>query len=319
MTDQLTPDETARAQITSGLRQLADYLDTHPAIPSAVQLGPARSSPTATPTKPRPRRGRPRRRPALGGTVRDDTADGGHYTAARVLRPDHLRVRPHPCHAAGPCTATTCLRQRGHRRCRPAGGLMTPPRTRRSAHTQAARQAGACSPFCCAAGSTTSTAATGELLHRYTTAHEPGGVLPVACKTRRASRCLPCAETYRYDTYQLIRAGLTGGKGVPDHRRRPPGRVPHAHRPLVRRRPHPPRAQRPGTGLPTPPQRQGLPARAPAVVRRPARAATTPSSASRSARTATTTPDRSCSTPALPSCGAGSPSPCAAPSPARPG
>jgi hypothetical protein len=57
--------------------------------------------------------------------------------------------------------------------------------------------------------------ATGELLHRYTTIHEPGGVLPVACKTRRASRCLPCSETYRADTYQLIRAGLTGGKGIP--------------------------------------------------------------------------------------------------------
>ncbi len=57
---------------------------------------------------------------------------------------------------------------------------------------------------------------TGELLHRYTTVHEPGGVLPIACKTRRASRCLPCAEVYRADTYQLIRAGLSGGKGVPD-------------------------------------------------------------------------------------------------------
>ena len=57
--------------------------------------------------------------------------------------------------------------------------------------------------------------ATGELLHRYTTVHEPGGVLPIACKTRRASRCPPCAEVYRADTYQLIRAGLTGGKGIP--------------------------------------------------------------------------------------------------------
>jgi hypothetical protein len=56
---------------------------------------------------------------------------------------------------------------------------------------------------------------TGELLHRYTTVHEPGGVLPIACKTRRASRCPPCAETYRADTYQLIRAGLSGGKGIP--------------------------------------------------------------------------------------------------------
>jgi hypothetical protein len=58
--------------------------------------------------------------------------------------------------------------------------------------------------------------ATGELLHRYSTVHEPGGVLPVACKTRRASRCPPCAEVYSADTYQLIRAGLSGGKGVPD-------------------------------------------------------------------------------------------------------
>jgi hypothetical protein len=57
--------------------------------------------------------------------------------------------------------------------------------------------------------------ATGELLHRYTTVHEPGGVLPIACKTRRASRCPPCAEVYQADTYQLIRAGLTGGKGIP--------------------------------------------------------------------------------------------------------
>ena len=58
--------------------------------------------------------------------------------------------------------------------------------------------------------------ATGELLHRYTTVHEPGGVLPIACKTRRASQCPPCAEVYQADTYQLIRAGLSGGKGIPE-------------------------------------------------------------------------------------------------------
>ena len=50
------------------------------------------------------------------------------------------------------------------------------------------------------------------LLHH----HEPDGALRVACKTRRASRCPACAETYRADTYQLVRAGLVGGKGVPD-------------------------------------------------------------------------------------------------------
>jgi hypothetical protein len=58
-------------------------------------------------------------------------------------------------------------------------------------------------------------ALTGESLHRYSTSGEPDGVLRVACKTRRASRCPACAEVYRADTYQLVRAGLVGGKGVP--------------------------------------------------------------------------------------------------------
>ncbi|MEU8394066.1 replication initiator [Nonomuraea sp. NPDC048892] len=58
--------------------------------------------------------------------------------------------------------------------------------------------------------------ATGHLLHRYSTTQEPNGVLRVPCKTRRASRCPACAEVYRADTYQLVRAGLVGGKGVPE-------------------------------------------------------------------------------------------------------
>ncbi|MFI7618261.1 replication initiator [Nonomuraea terrae] len=58
--------------------------------------------------------------------------------------------------------------------------------------------------------------ATGQLLHRYSTTTEPNGVLRVPCKTRRASRCPACAEIYRADTYQLVRAGLVGGKGVPE-------------------------------------------------------------------------------------------------------
>jgi hypothetical protein len=58
--------------------------------------------------------------------------------------------------------------------------------------------------------------ATGRVLHRYSTTTEPDGVLRVPCKTRRASRCPSCAETYRADTYHLIRAGLAGGKGVPE-------------------------------------------------------------------------------------------------------
>ncbi|MFJ2589531.1 replication initiator protein RepSA [Streptomyces sp. NPDC087538] len=51
---------------------------------------------------------------------------------------------------------------------------------------------------------------TGETLHHYTTANEPGGRLRLACGNRRASRCPSCAWTYAGDTYHLIRAGLAG-------------------------------------------------------------------------------------------------------------
>ena len=58
--------------------------------------------------------------------------------------------------------------------------------------------------------------ATGRILDtRHTVTDMPDGVLYVPCGDRRASVCPPCAETYRADTYQLIRAGLAGGKGVP--------------------------------------------------------------------------------------------------------
>jgi hypothetical protein len=45
---------------------------------------------------------------------------------------------------------------------------------------------------------------------------EPDGVLRKACGNRREAVCPPCAERYRGDAYQLIVAGLRGGKGVPD-------------------------------------------------------------------------------------------------------
>ena len=81
--------------------------------------------------------------------------------------------------------------------------------------------------------------------------HEPDGILRLACKTRRASRCPSCAEIYRADTYQLIRAGLGGGKGVPATVAQPPVRVRHPHRPLLRPGPHPPGTRRQGTALPS--------------------------------------------------------------------
>lgn len=58
--------------------------------------------------------------------------------------------------------------------------------------------------------------ATGEVLHTLDTSETPDKVIYLPCGDRRASVCPPCAETYRADTYQLIRAGLAGGKGVPE-------------------------------------------------------------------------------------------------------
>jgi hypothetical protein len=59
-------------------------------------------------------------------------------------------------------------------------------------------------------------AATGEILNTLDTADNPDNVIYLPCGDRRASVCPPCAETYRADTYQLIRAGLAGGKGMPE-------------------------------------------------------------------------------------------------------
>jgi hypothetical protein len=43
----------------------------------------------------------------------------------------------------------------------------------------------------------------------------PFGVMLLRCMNRRASRCPSCARVYQGDTYQLVRAGIAGGKGVP--------------------------------------------------------------------------------------------------------
>ncbi|MFE3186834.1 replication initiator [Streptomyces violascens] len=63
---------------------------------------------------------------------------------------------------------------------------------------------------------TTVDTTTGEVLRSYTTSDEPTGSLLTACGNRRASRCPACSRIYAADTYHLIRAGLSGGKTVPD-------------------------------------------------------------------------------------------------------
>jgi hypothetical protein len=57
---------------------------------------------------------------------------------------------------------------------------------------------------------------TGGWRQVWSTDGEPDELLRKACENRREAVCGPCAERYRGDAWQLIAAGLRGGKGVPE-------------------------------------------------------------------------------------------------------
>ncbi|WP_330465124.1 replication initiator [Micromonospora zamorensis] len=57
---------------------------------------------------------------------------------------------------------------------------------------------------------------TGRLLDARHTDAMPDAAIYKACGNRRAAVCPACAQTYQRDAYQLLRAGLVGGKGVPE-------------------------------------------------------------------------------------------------------
>jgi hypothetical protein len=87
---------------------------------------------------------------------------------------------------------------------------------------QVTRTGGCAHPIHLVGQAVTVATTTGLVLHTYDTDAEPTGRLLVACGNRRASVCPACSALYRADTYQLIRAGLAGGKGVPDDVREHP-------------------------------------------------------------------------------------------------
>jgi len=57
---------------------------------------------------------------------------------------------------------------------------------------------------------------TGAVRTVYSTEREPDATLLKACGNRRASVCPSCSVTYQADSFQLLAAGLRGGKGVPE-------------------------------------------------------------------------------------------------------
>jgi hypothetical protein len=57
---------------------------------------------------------------------------------------------------------------------------------------------------------------TGEVRRVYSTDREPDATLLKGCGNRRVSVCPSCSATYQADQFQLLAAGLRGGKGVPE-------------------------------------------------------------------------------------------------------
>ena len=79
------------------------------------------------------------------------------------------------------------------------------------------RGVGACErPIWLRGKSLTVALASGAVVGEFSSEGTPFGAVPVRCMNRRASRCGPCSKLYRGDAYHLARAGMAGGKGIPD-------------------------------------------------------------------------------------------------------
>lgn len=64
--------------------------------------------------------------------------------------------------------------------------------------------------------STTVDPATGEVVGEFSSADTPLGLLYRPCGNRRADVCPACSRVYARDTFAMIKAGLVGGKTVPE-------------------------------------------------------------------------------------------------------
>ena len=58
--------------------------------------------------------------------------------------------------------------------------------------------------------------ATGRVDQEFSSRSAPDGVILVRCRNRRAAVCPSCARIYQGDLFHLVKAGLAGGKGVPE-------------------------------------------------------------------------------------------------------
>lgn len=83
--------------------------------------------------------------------------------------------------------------------------------------TQAASRVGFCQrPIRLHGHATKVDLRTGEAFTTYSSDQAPLGVLLTRCGNRRESVCTSCSRVYARDTFEMIRCGLEGGKGVPE-------------------------------------------------------------------------------------------------------
>lgn len=80
----------------------------------------------------------------------------------------------------------------------------------------AARVGNCVSPVRLTGSSHTVDTRTGEIVSTFSSSEAPLGVLYVPCGNRRSDVCPPCSRTYARDTFGMLRAGITGGKTVPE-------------------------------------------------------------------------------------------------------
>jgi hypothetical protein len=109
---------------------------------------------------------------------------------------------------------------------------------------------------------------TGEARTVYSTEPEPDRTLLKRCGNRREAVCPSCAEEYRGDAYQLVAAGLRGGKGVPESVAGHPMVFVTLTAPSFGPVHSPTDGRRRGAALPSAPTAGRVPARDAAVVRR---------------------------------------------------
>src|SRR5579875_263851 len=102
----------------------------------------------------------------------------------------------------------------GQKRASGVRGETSPPQCQ--PRKTATATAGCVNPICLRGFYQLIEAQTGEVLATLGSAEARDGVLLVSCKDRRSSCCPPCSRLYEKDAFQLLAAGLRGGKTVPE-------------------------------------------------------------------------------------------------------